>query len=104
MARRKVSVDFRDQTKRNVFPERKYGGCGAHEHVEPYTGPSTFDLKGSRHFRVTRVVSPTGSGVGSFRIDEVFRSRGEETIKARGFHCSYPDYLACVKVADNRII
>lgn len=99
--KRKITVDFGNQPKPYVRSERKYGGCGIHDKIEEWTDGVILVLKGHsrgkpRTFLATHRRSSTGSGLGSFRIDEILNH--DKTV-THGYHCSYPDFDACVLVA-----
>ena len=100
---KKIVVDFSSTSNASVWirPERKYGGCGLHEKIEDWKDGVILKLDGyrggrERKFIVTHRRSSTGSGLGSFRIDEAV---GDGKIVTHGYHCSYPDFDACVLVA-----
>lgn len=104
--RKVIHVNFERPV--GLFPERRHDGCGVHSSCGPYAGPSTFPLTGidshgeRRVFNAVRLErSPMGSVLGSFRIDEVIHTpRGPSTI-VHGYHCSYPDFDTCLRVARN---
>lgn len=114
MKRGKIQVDFSERGKfigaANRDPwvpgHRKYGGCGVLSAPEPYAGPKEFKLEGGRRgrhrvFRIVRLErSPTGSGHGSFRIDEVLKTSHGEKVVCQGYTCSVPDFDACIRVAE----
>jgi len=91
-------------------PTRLRGQCGVHSPMLEYSGPEVFYLEGesahtrgkSRKFQVVRLErSPTGSCHGSFRINEVTK----DGLVTHGYHCSYPDFDVCVRVAlDSRML
>ena len=101
-----IHVDFGNRKRLNGDPYplsfKKHGGCGVLSTPEPYQGKPTWKLEvwhrgTKRHFVVVHLDrSPTGSGHGSFRIDEELRGR---TI-THGYTCSYPDESACLRVAN----
>lgn len=100
---KKVTVDFaemrREPARQQTPPERRHGGCGTHEAPVPYTGGVLEFVGKGRRFTATWGRSPGGSGVGTFRIDEHVKSRSGDRIIQHGYHCSYPDFEACVRVA-----
>lgn len=107
----RVTVDFKT-TARTLYgrqawvPQPRRYGCGLITPSGPYAGPSLLILKGhdrrgqEREFRVSRVSrSPTGSGHGSFRVEE---SKGDKIVPI-GYTCSVPDFDDCMRVwLDNR--
>lgn len=102
---RKILVDFGPRTPSWVRPERKYGGQGVHDKVEEWEEGVILKLEGHRNGRKRSFLaahrrSSTGSGLGTFRIDEVL---DDGKVITHGYHCSYPDFDACVLVArENR--
>lgn len=103
MARRKPTIHVQFKPTKDWFlsSDHHYGGRGILSAPTPWTGPITWKIEGhDRKFVVTRLVrSPTGSGVGSFAIDEVVKIRGFVTTVRRGYSCSFPDYDICKRVA-----
>lgn len=104
---RKITVKFPPRARHQPMftrttSERNHGGYAVRDSVDSYSGPTVLDLKGyrrggERHFQAIRLeTSPTGSGVGSFRIDEVLSNGRTVT---HGYCCSYPDFDACLRVA-----
>jgi len=90
-------------------PGLRNSGCGCHETPTPYAGPSIIELKGGhrrgeRTFQAVRLEhSPSGAHGGAFRIDEQVESRVGPTWVTRGYYHSYPDFAACLRVADRNV-
>lgn len=101
MVKKKIEVDFKSEPPRKLYTpqSRRYGGCGIMSKPEPYAGPKErpIEIRGRKFVVVRLNHSPTGSGHGSFRIDEL---KKDGRISVRGFTCSYPDEEDCLRVAN----
>lgn len=102
-------IDTARSERVRSMPGLRNGGCGCHEAPEPYSGPKAIELKGHhrRHERVFQAVrmehSPSGAAGGSFRIDEQVETSVGPAWITRGYYHSYPDFAACVRVAERNV-
>lgn len=102
--RKPITVNFGPMSNGSwrTPPDRRYGGCGVLSKPTPWTGPKTWKI-GDR-FVVTRLErSPTGSGHGSFQIEERIKARLGWSLIVRGYSCSVPDEAMCKRVVRDSI-